>query len=294
MLIHAARGTAGSAADIDLSGGKEYIGNCVRDGLFFVEGCLRRRAYSFEQGGAMSQYRQAPHQWLPPSGCLLHEALFSFFKNREGIASMCRSDERVSAPANGTNGDGVQKIFVPSFYIEHDPVGAAAMSEVENLIEKEMLVECDGKRIYAYRGRALGFVCADPSLEEYKMNLLNRGGNLSIWAKPAYGLRFDPRGAFGGDADKEVGEVKRFLDVAGSHFGLQAAVFGSHGPCGAIRGTRLEDICRTVASGAQYLEEKTGLKTIPTIFINAEINVSPRLPLQHILLWMYIKREAML
>ena len=194
------------------------------------------------------------------------------------------------------HGDTLQKVLVPTFSMGHSPIGLVGMPEVDALIEKGILVECDGKKIYALKGRALGFICADPSLQEHKIRILNREGPLSIWSQSACGLRFDPYGPFQKGAENEIQEIIKFLDGAGSHhFKLRAAVFGAHAPCGMVLGMSLEDICRTVASGAQYFKTRTGLDiVIPTIFINAEVRISPHLPPQQILLWMYINKEAVL
>jgi hypothetical protein len=192
------------------------------------------------------------------------------------------------------NGSVSDKVFVPKFHITHSPVGVASMSDVDDLMERGILVECDGKKIYELGGKAIGIVCSDPSLEECKIHLLNRGGEMSIQAKKAYGLRFDSKGPYGSRADMEVEEIQELIDTLGDHFGFKAIIFGSHGPCGGSGGLDLEGICRTVAAGACYLGRKTGLKVIPTIFINTEIQISRHLPPQNMLLWMYIKKEAIL
>lgn len=188
-----------------------------------------------------------------------------------------------------------QPIYVPCFSLGHRPLGSIPYGAVENLVEKGVLSNCDGKSIYDFKGRALGFVCSDPSLQEHKIRILNREGPLSIWSKPACGLRFDLDGPFGKDVNQEIEEILRFQEIVGDpHFKIQGAVFGAHAPCGAVSGMTLENICRSVATGARHFSRMTKLKVIPTIFINTEIVISRHLPPQHILLWMHISKKKIL
>lgn len=188
-----------------------------------------------------------------------------------------------------------QPIYVPCFSLGHRPLGSIPYLEVEKLIEKEVLSACDGKSIYDFKGRALGFVCSDPSLQEHKIRILNREGPLSIWSKPACGLRFDLGGPFGKGVDQEMEEILKFQESVGDpHFKLRGAVFGAHAPCGAAAGMGLEALCRCVAMGARHFSKVTKLKVIPTIFINTEIVISRHLPPQHILLWMHISKKKIL
>lgn len=197
--------------------------------------------------------------------------------------------------AKSLSGSSVgQSIYVPCFSLGHRPLGSVSQKAVESLIEKGVLSMCDGKSIYDFKGRALGFVCSDPSLQEHKIRILNREGPVSIWSKPACGLRFDPEGLFAKDVDQEISEILAFQEKVGDpHFKLRGAVFGAHAPCGAAGGMTLEDICRSVAAGARHFGKMTKIKAIPTIFINTEVTISPNLS-AHLLLWMHISKKKIL
>ncbi|MDD5084262.1 MAG: hypothetical protein PHT88_05050 [Candidatus Moranbacteria bacterium] len=180
---------------------------------------------------------------------------------------------------------GIGNIFTPSFFRQHSPVGTVPMIEVEHLIRCGLLTECNVYQVYRHEGRAIGFICSDPSMLKHKSRLLNHRGNMSLWSKPAYGLRFDPDGPFKDGVEDEIREVQKFLSGTADHFNFDALIFGAHYPCGASGAMTLEQVCHSVAAGARHLGENIGLEVIPTIFTNTLVEISTHLPLRQMLLW---------
>jgi hypothetical protein len=182
---------------------------------------------------------------------------------------------------------GMQSVFAPSFCTDHAPIGYVDMTDVEILVQSKMLSLCNVRRVYKLSGHGIGFICSDPSMITHKQRILNRTGDLSLWARPAYGLRFDPSGKFGDEVNREVAEVRNFLESsAGEHFHFEALIFGAHYPCGAADGMNLETVCRSVGAGAQHLQKVfPKLEIIATIFVNTGVTVSRHLPKQNMLLW---------
>lgn len=175
-------------------------------------------------------------------------------------------------------------IYIPHFFKTHQPVEAVPFEEVDRLRRKGILTPCDGKVIYAYKGRGVATLCPDPAFLDVKLSLLQRNGNFALITEGGVGLKLDPKSSHYDPSALE--RIKKMLSVTADTYDLGQIILPfTHFPCLAENeDLSLEQAVEVFARGGTHIEQETGLKVIVTSLITTKC--ADRLELR----WMHIKK----